>query len=330
MNKIPASLRSDFSDCRFAPQCVPVCFGIGGDFSGIRTWTKFPAEQYDVLIIDSWGSFTEGVTEKEGRETTQILATLLDVARKNIAVLLLHNTTKDGKSLRGRGEIEDRVDIIFEARDATGFTPSGHKPWYEELPDSGPGAYASRATRRKGRTAQRLAFIPSKYRIALEPEPFCLEIDLSEGEDWMLNDVTPQLVRASEDAASSAKEAEQERIEQAAKALHANVIDHETQGNPLLKSEAESFLRTQGLKQAQARQLIKEMVGVLWDERKLDNPGEKTKGRPSIALFSNSVDGWTSPSSTKNTDKENTSNKSIVDDSVDSAPQNKNLLNQTI
>ena len=37
MNKIPASLRSDFSDCRFAPQCVPVCFGIGGDFSGIRT-----------------------------------------------------------------------------------------------------------------------------------------------------------------------------------------------------------------------------------------------------------------------------------------------------
>jgi hypothetical protein len=36
MNKIPASLRSDFSDCRFAPECVPVCFGIGGDFSGIR------------------------------------------------------------------------------------------------------------------------------------------------------------------------------------------------------------------------------------------------------------------------------------------------------
>jgi len=37
MNKFPASLRSDFSDCRFAPACVPVCFGIGGDFIGIRT-----------------------------------------------------------------------------------------------------------------------------------------------------------------------------------------------------------------------------------------------------------------------------------------------------
>ena len=35
MNKFPASLRSDFSDCRFTPVCVPVCFGIGGDFIGI-------------------------------------------------------------------------------------------------------------------------------------------------------------------------------------------------------------------------------------------------------------------------------------------------------
>jgi hypothetical protein len=37
MNKIPASLRSDFSDCRFAPESVPLCFGIGGDFIGIRS-----------------------------------------------------------------------------------------------------------------------------------------------------------------------------------------------------------------------------------------------------------------------------------------------------
>jgi hypothetical protein len=36
MNKIPASLRSDFSDCRFAPECMPLCIGFGGDFIGIR------------------------------------------------------------------------------------------------------------------------------------------------------------------------------------------------------------------------------------------------------------------------------------------------------
>lgn len=34
MNKIPASLRSDFSERRFAPESVPLCFGIGGDFIG--------------------------------------------------------------------------------------------------------------------------------------------------------------------------------------------------------------------------------------------------------------------------------------------------------
>jgi hypothetical protein len=35
MNKFPASLRSDFSHCRFAPVWVSICFGIDGDFSGI-------------------------------------------------------------------------------------------------------------------------------------------------------------------------------------------------------------------------------------------------------------------------------------------------------
>ena len=37
MYKIPASLRSDFSDCRFASDQVPICFGIAADFSGIRS-----------------------------------------------------------------------------------------------------------------------------------------------------------------------------------------------------------------------------------------------------------------------------------------------------
>jgi hypothetical protein len=40
MNKTPASLRSDFSKCRFAPESLPVCFGIDADFSGIRSHEK--------------------------------------------------------------------------------------------------------------------------------------------------------------------------------------------------------------------------------------------------------------------------------------------------
>jgi hypothetical protein len=97
-------------------------------------WARFPIEYFDVILIDSVGSSTEGITEKEGRDTTKILATLLDLAARGVAAVLLNNTTKDGASVRGRGEGMDRVDIIYEVRDATGFTPSGTKPWWQELP----------------------------------------------------------------------------------------------------------------------------------------------------------------------------------------------------
>lgn len=60
------------------------------------------------------------------------MRTILDLAHRGPAILLLTNTTKDGASLRGRGEWSDRVDILYEVRDATGFTPSGSKPWWME------------------------------------------------------------------------------------------------------------------------------------------------------------------------------------------------------
>ena len=48
-----------------------------------KAWEKFPLEDYEALIIDSVGSATEGITEKEGRETTQVLATILDLGRSD-------------------------------------------------------------------------------------------------------------------------------------------------------------------------------------------------------------------------------------------------------
>src|SRR5262249_7009661 len=139
-----------------------------------KAWENFPREKYSVVIIDALGSFTEGISEKEGKATTEVLATLLDLARKDVAILVLNNTTKDGANMRGRGEVSDRADIIYEVRDATGFTPSGKKPWWEELPESGEKEFVRRATRRRGQTDLRLGFIPSKFRLAQEPEPFCL------------------------------------------------------------------------------------------------------------------------------------------------------------
>jgi AAA domain/Domain of unknown function (DUF3854) len=67
-------------------------------------WTTFPLDKYDVMILDAAGSFTEGITEREGRQTTEVLATIIDLARKGLAILLLQNATKDGLNFKGREE----------------------------------------------------------------------------------------------------------------------------------------------------------------------------------------------------------------------------------
>jgi len=92
-------------------------------------------------------------------------------------VLLLSNCTKDALNARGRGEWQDRVDIQYEVRDATDFTPSGKKDWWLELPEAGESAWADRAARRKSRIDYRLAFIPSKFRLGHSPIPFAWKSD---------------------------------------------------------------------------------------------------------------------------------------------------------
>jgi hypothetical protein len=205
-----------------------------------------------------------------------------------VAVLLLQNTTKDGTSFRGRGEWADRSDIIYEVRDATGFVPSVGDAWWEKLPEGGETEWAARATRRKGRTDYRLAFIPSKFRLGQEPEPFCLEINLPSQAPWTLRDVTDELRRAAKEARTELDQAKRERLEGAADALRAEIAKRESEGNPLLKSTAEGFLRNRGLSQAESRRLLNEKTGKLWRFKNL--PGGRKKGRPK-ALFICGHDG---------------------------------------
>ena len=181
------------------------------DLKDKAAWEAFPVGDYDVVLIDSLGSFTEGVTEKEGKETTQMLATLLDFIRKGPAVVALTNCTKDALNTRGRGEWQDRVDIQYEVRDATAFTPSGKKDWWLELPEAGEAAWADRAARRKSRIDYRLAFIPSKFRLGAQPEPFCLEVRLPKDETWTLDDVTKDLIEAGENTIKEAVAKKTER-----------------------------------------------------------------------------------------------------------------------
>jgi hypothetical protein len=180
------------------------------DLKDRTAWDLFPITDFDVLIVDSVGSATEGITEKEGKPTTEVLATLLNLARKGLAILLLQNTTKDGSNIKGRGEWADQADIVYELRDATNFTPSDQEDWWQELPPAGEDAWAKRATRRKKRTTYRLAFVPSKFRLGQEPEPFCLELRLPKDEPWTLVDVTEALIKAGEETIAQAERAQKE------------------------------------------------------------------------------------------------------------------------
>ena len=154
-------------------------------------WSTFPYEKYDVVILDSLDSSSEGVGEQDSAKPSRAIAVLLDIAHRENgpAVLILGNTVKSGAHSRGSGVVEDRADIVFEVRDATGFIPTGNKPWVEELPQADAGSWAQRSTRRKGKTTFRLAFVPTKFRVGEEPEARVYELNLAD-EPWELSDVT--------------------------------------------------------------------------------------------------------------------------------------------
>jgi hypothetical protein len=219
-------------------------------------WAACPAEEYDVIIVDSIGASTEGVSEKEGKLTQQYLATLKDLAHRGPAILALDNTNKAGQNYRGRGEKGDNVDILYECRNITGWTPTQAGDWWEDLPDFGEHTWQQRASRRKGQQVLRLAFIPSKFRLAVEPEPFALEIDTRQ-EPWTLRDVTDEVARAGEQAAQEARRESQAQLARAAAALVATIKEHPPD-EPVLVREAEAVLMAHGLTKRVARTLLKE------------------------------------------------------------------------
>lgn len=233
-----------------------------------------------MVIIDSVGASTEGITEKEGKQTTEVLAALQDLATSGVAIVLLQNTEKTGTNIRGRGEWADRADIQYEVRDATGFIPSGKRPWFVELPavmPDGAANWAERAARRKGRTDYRLAFIVAKFRIAAEPAPWCLEMLLPKDEPWTLRDVTAEIVQAGEEVAHKAELAKNETLEKAAGALAEVVKDRAATDAPILKTAAEEYLhQEQHLSRDAARALIAEKATILWRIEQIKN----TPGRP--------------------------------------------------
>jgi hypothetical protein len=219
-------------------------------------WAAFPVDHYDVVIVDSIGASTEGVSEKEGKQTQQYLATLKDLAQRGPAILALDNTNKAAQNYRGRGEKGDAVDILYEARNITGWTPSQSGEWWEELPDFGEHTWQQRASRRKGQQVLRIAFIPSKFRLGMEPDPFALEIDTRQ-EPWTLTDCTAALATAGEEAAALLRLRERATL-RAAEAAVVNAIRARESDRPLLKTEATALVRACGVPRKAARVLVEQ------------------------------------------------------------------------
>jgi hypothetical protein len=217
-------------------------------------WSTFPVQEYDVVIVDSLGASTEGISEKEGRQTQEFLATLKDLARRGPALLCLDNTTKAATQYRGRGEKADAVDILYECRNITGWTPSKAGDWWEDLPDFGEHTWQQRATRRTGQAVLRMAFIPSKFRPGIEPEPFVLEID-TRVDPWTLADVTAEIATAGAQAAQDQRRHDRQQVEHAAQHLMKALIARSAE-TPILKEEAETLLRGYGLTRKAARTLL--------------------------------------------------------------------------
>jgi hypothetical protein len=253
-------------------------------------WRLFPFGCYRLVIVDSFDASTEGVGEQDSARPAQAIAPLLDIAHRanGPAILVLGNTIKSGSHGRGSGVVEDRGDIVYEVRDATDFRPSGTKPWWTELPASGRDAWAERATRRRQRDRYVLAFVPSKFRVGIEPDPFALEINLSE-EPWQLRDVTAEIDRDGE-AARTAAAAERTRAEQEQVTALLAEIDRrrEAQELPPALSDVIELLKRAGAGRNRARDLLDEQaehtVRLVRDDSR--------KGRPTFVVRAGDPDWW--------------------------------------
>ena len=215
-------------------------------------WATFPFSDYDLLIVDSLDASTEGAGESDSAKPSRAIAPLLDIAHRATgpAILILGNTVRSGQHSRCSGVVEDRADICFEVRDATGLIPTGQKEWWEELPPASAGDWAARASRRKRREKYRLAFVSSKFRIGEEPEPIMLEVDLSDA--WTVRDVTAEVVAAGDAAKDDARRVEEALVSKAVENLKLAIVAKE-----YTKEEAEAFLGACGIKPRQsARDII--------------------------------------------------------------------------
>jgi hypothetical protein len=221
-------------------------------------WAYFPYPDYDVVIVDSLDAMAEGVGEQDSSKPARAMVPLLDICHRENgpAVLMLGNTVKTAEHSRGSGVVEDRADIVFEVRDATGFAPSGDKPWVEELPAQGASEWATRSSRRKGRTIFRLALVATKFRVGEEPSPRMFEVNMAD-EPWTVTDVTAAIDQAGETERQHRADEKAARLAKGSNSLLDQIDALAAAARPpILKTAAEAFLMSEKFTQKEARTII--------------------------------------------------------------------------
>jgi hypothetical protein len=243
-----------------------------------KAWAQFPVEDYDLVLIDSLGAMTEGVSEQEGGESGQAFAPLLDLARRGPAIIVLTNVRKDGAVIRGSGVVSDRCDLIFEVRDLTGVKFDPRKgAWSECLPEAGAQAWLDSAKRRQKRDRYRLALFCTKCRVGDEPAPFVVEIHVADDSEWSAMDVTDVIER---EFGQSQANLERSILDKRASAID-ELCNKVRVGAQLGKTEAKEWLRTRGLTDREAREDLEQAIEAdrltMGKDEAADKPGRRKR-----------------------------------------------------
>jgi hypothetical protein len=252
-----------------------LCGRVAPPLTDEEGWKTYPIEEYDLLIVDSFGAFAEGGAEADAGAAGSAMAILLDICRRGPVVLVLTNTWRNARAIRGSGVIIDRADIVYEVRDATDlvFDPATEQ-WWESLRTGSDTDWSERAKTRQERNRYRLALVPTKFRVGPEPEPWALELRL--GDEPEIVDVTIELRSGLEKAKGQSAADRKAMLAAAARKLRQEVRKRCKQNAPIGKTQAEQVLCTDtGISRVEARRLLHDEDGKSWSIV----PGGKTGGR---------------------------------------------------
>ena len=245
-------------------------------------WEALGTLGYDLIVLDAFGSATEGIGDNDAGPAGKALASLRDAAAGGAAVVVLLNTPKGAGQYRGSGLIADRIDMLYEARDATDHRPRGGVAWWSGLPEAGEAAWSDRAARRKRRESYRLALVPTKFRLGEEPEPIAVELRLG-GDHWSIADVTLELAGGAQAAAEADATSAALTADQAREAVRGLIAQHARDGQRLTKGDAVAHLRGRGHSEKAARALVG------GETRRSDaywtiEHGRQARGRPQVLV----------------------------------------------